>query len=1404
MASIDERIVQMTFKGASFLNGVAQVIQALDKLKQSIGNLKGTGKALADVNSAGKNVDLSHISDGVDKISSKFTALGAIAVGALMRIGGAAVAAGGRLIKALTIAPITAGLETYSTKLNAIQTILANTMGQQGSNIGNVTKALNELNQYSDKTIFRFADMTKNIGLFTAAGVNIKDSVSSIKGLSNVAAISGSNAQQAAGAMYQMSQAIATGTVKLIDWNSVVNAGMGGKVFQNALIQTARVHGVAVDDMIKKNGSFRDSLQEGWLTANIMTETLSKFTGDLTDAQLKSMGYTDSQIKQIQAQAKAAVNAATQVKTVSQLMETMADGTATAWSHVWEAVLGNLPQATKLLTSVAGGLSKVFIAPITHLGTLLQKWNELGGRQAVINGLTSGIKLLGQVLRPIKEAFREVFPPMTAQRLVEMSKAFEKFMGNLKVSKGTLDNIKTIFKGLFDAIKVGIDIVKGVFSVFGKLISSATGVGGGILGLVAKVASLVSNFRKVLENGGAIEKFFGGLGNVLALPVKALSAVVGGFDKFISAIGRILTSMKPFADAIGNAFKGVGNTILAALRSGDLQSIANLINTGLFGGILLAARGFIGKLTGIFAGFGGGGGGGLIQTIKDIFGTLTDTLKSMQDQIKAGTLEKIAIAVALLAASVVALSLIDTGKLGKALTALGVMFAQLLFAMNILGKISTGINIFGVGAAAAAMVLMAGAILILAGAMKLLSTIDWAGIAKGILSIASMMIILVGAVKMMSSDSKGLITAAAAMIVMAVAINILAGAVAILGHMDISTLAKGVGTIAALLLVMAAFNKFGGKQIIETAASLLLIAIALNAMGAALKIMGSMSMGEIGKALLELAGALIIIAVAMKLMPDMLPAAAGLLVVSFALTILAKALGSMGGMSWSAIGKSMVVLAGSLTILAAAMIAMAGALPGAAALLVVAASLMILTPILITLGSLSWGTILKGFAALAGIFIIFGAAGLLLGPVIPILLGLGAAFALLGAGMALLGAGIFLIGVGLTAIGAACLTAGAAIITFVRGILDLIPYALKKIGEGIAAFATAIGKSGAAITAAFVTILTSLLQAVIKVTPLIGKAIQTILNTILNLIANNTPRIVNTMVRLVMALLTAIAARMPQFVQKGTDIIVSFLNGIARNIPRIVQAGVNIVVAFINAVGTQASRVTGAAIRMIINFVNTLASQIRGSSGAMRSAGANLAGAIIDGMTGGLASKAGAVISKAASIGSSVISALGKAIKFFSPSHYTYAMGIGIIEGLMFGMTDHHSDLIKATEDTGQVLLDALAKTVEMAQDMVDLNPTITPVIDLTGAKKGFDDLAAMAAAGLAPVTSAQAAGTIMDLTKASAAGEGSTIVAGGTNITFNQTNTSPVALSSAEIYRQTKNSLSRVKGALPALCLRW
>ena len=292
MATIDEKVIGLKFDNKNFEQNVSTSLSTLDKLKRFL-KLDGAAKGLESVDKAAKNIQLGSIADGVSNISGKFSALGVLAFTTLQSIASQAIATGSQLVKSLTIDPIVMGFAEYETQMNAVQTILANT-SSKGTNLKQVNAALNELNTYADKTIYNFTEMTQNIGTFTAAGVDLDTSVSAIKGISNLAAVSGSNSQQATTAMYQLSQALASGTVKLEDWNSVVRAGMGGQVFQDSLKETAKVHGVNVDAMIKKEGSFRETLKNGWLTSQVLTDTLAKFTGDLNAEQLKAQGYTAS------------------------------------------------------------------------------------------------------------------------------------------------------------------------------------------------------------------------------------------------------------------------------------------------------------------------------------------------------------------------------------------------------------------------------------------------------------------------------------------------------------------------------------------------------------------------------------------------------------------------------------------------------------------------------------------------------------------------------------------------------------------------------------------------------------------------------------------------------------------------------------------------------------------------------------------------------------------------------------------------------------------------------------------------------------------------------------------------------------------------------------------------------
>lgn len=232
--TIDERIVEMRFDNAQFEKNVATSMSTLDKLKKSL-NFKDSSKSLEELGTAARKVDMSPLANGVETVRAKFSAMEVIAITALANITNSALNTGKRIVSAITTQPIKDGFAEYETQMNAVQTILANTQ-KEGTNVKMVNAALDELNHYADKTIYNFTEMTRNIGTFTAAGVKLDTSVSAIQGIANLAAVSGSTSQQASTAMYQLSQALAAGTVKLMDWNSVVNAGMGGQVFQDALI----------------------------------------------------------------------------------------------------------------------------------------------------------------------------------------------------------------------------------------------------------------------------------------------------------------------------------------------------------------------------------------------------------------------------------------------------------------------------------------------------------------------------------------------------------------------------------------------------------------------------------------------------------------------------------------------------------------------------------------------------------------------------------------------------------------------------------------------------------------------------------------------------------------------------------------------------------------------------------------------------------------------------------------------------------------------------------------------------------------------------------------------------------------------------------------------------------------
>lgn len=1372
--TIDERVVEMRFDNRQFEQNVQTSLSTLDKLKRGL-DLDGAAKGLENLGTAAKKCDMSALSSSVETVRAKFSAFEIVAMTALSNITNSALNTGKQLVSALTIDPIKTGFQEYETQIGAIQTILANTQ-HEGTNLQQVNRALDELNTYADKTIYNFTEMTRNIGTFTAAGVDLQTSVDSIKGIANLAAVSGSTSQQASTAMYQLSQALAAGRVSLMDWNSVVNAGMGGKVFQDALVRTSELLGTGAQNAINMYGSFRESLTRGeWLTTEVLTETLKQFAGAYTEADLIQQGFTEAQAKEIAQMAQTAEDAATKVKTFTQLWDTLKESAQSGWTATWEILVGDFEEAKELLTEISntigGVISESAQARNEFLsGGLSSGWKQLldqgiadeagfiesiqmvaresgdafdqlvadsesftdalkqgltdgvissetlsdavfdlqgkmsgmsqeerkaagytsemveqietladglrdgsismdeftekilkpSGRENLIESIWNAAKGLVSVLTPIKDAFRDIFPPATSDQLYALTETLRNFSERLTISDETADKLQRTFKGLFSVLDLGRQAIMAVVNAIMPMAGGVGSLADGILTVTATIGDFLTGINDAAKRGevfnkvaqgisdvlgfvvSGIQNFIGVLGDVFAVPgLEAFQALLGriqerigqvidavsslgfgvddavntmdsavGNSKFLQMLQSLFNGVKTIASGIIAVLGGLSTTLIDAIGNADFSGIIDLLNGISLGGIAVGITKFMNSLTKSFDDVGS-----LLDNVKGILDGVRGCFEAYQTQLKAGTLLKIASAIAILAASIVAISLIDSSKLTTSLGAITVLFAELMASMAIFSRISGEVK--GVVKGTAAMIGVSTSVLLLASALKKISDIEPEQMVVALTGIAGLMTAMVAAAKVLGSGSGTVIKGAAQMVVFAGAIKMLASAcidlaqldfaglakgltgvgvlmaevslftkkVAInkgamatatgilvlasamkvfasackdFGQMDVGELVKGLSSIGALLLEITAFTKLTGNAqgLISTGLAMIEIGAAMKIFASAMADFGGMSLEEIGKGLLAMGGALAEVAIAMRAMPkNLIATGAGLVTVGAALNVLAEALGKMGGMSWEGIAKSLVAMGGALAELAIGLNFMNGTLAGSAAMLVAAGALAVLTPVLFTLGSMSWESIAKGLITVAGAFTVIGAAGAILTPLLPTILGLGGAFALIGVGIAGLGAGLLLVGTGLTAIAvgitglATSLGAGVTIIvagltSIITGIAALIPAIAQQLGEAVIAFAEVI-TNGA---------------------PAIGNAVKALVLTLVDVLVECVPAIADGALELVAGVLAALATYTPQIVDSIMLFLIEIIDGLARNLPTLIQSVVNLLMSFFSGI----------------------------------------------------------------------------------------------------------------------------------------------------------------------------------------------------------------------------------------------
>lgn len=1236
--TIDERVVEMRFDNRQFEAGVKTSLSTLDKLKEGL-DLDGAAKGLKGLSDAAKKCDLSTLSNSVETVRMKFSALEVMAVTALSNITNSVINTGKRMIESFTLEPVKQGFDEYELKMGSIQTIMMST----GASLEEVNKYLQELNTYSDKTIYSFQDMTSNIGKFTNAGVGLEDAVMAIQGVSNVAAVSGANANEASRAMYNFAQALSAGYVKLIDWKSIENANMATVEFKTQLLESAVACGTltkTADGMYKTvkgnvidaTHNFNDSLQDQWMTTEALVGTLRNYADETTDIGKKAFA------------------AAQDVKTFSQLMDTLKEAAGSGWANTWEILFGDFEEAKELWTGLSQVIGGFIDTQSDARNSVLQGWKDLGGRTELIESLKNTLKGIGMVIKPITEAFRDIFPPTTAEQLHNLTEGLLKFTEKLTLSDTASENLKNTFKGLFAILDICKQAISAILGPVGSLLGKVTGLGGGVLSVTGSIGEWLVKLDEAIKKndtfGKGIEKIsdfvIGTAKEKIQVPGLELlhtileklkeragqvkDAIVGLKDGISDAFSKIggNTDVSKFATLIqalsvaakkigGGIFDVVGNginKIVTAVSNADFSGIIDLLNGISIGGIAIAITKFTNSLMKPFDEVGS-----LLDNVKGILDGVRRCFEAYQTQLKDGTLLKIASAIAILAASIVAISLIDSEKLSASLGAITVLFAELMASMSVFTKISGDVK--GAVKSSTVMLVMSTSILILASALKKIGDLDGGQLAKGVAGVTALMAAMVGAVKLLNMSGgssmkgatqmvlfaasikilasvctdlatlelnglvKGLtsvgvllaevslfmntakfsgksLTTAAGIVVLASAIKILASACKDLGNLDFGQLVKGLGSIGILLAEITVFTKLTGdaKGLVSTGLAMIGIGAAMKIFASAMGDFGSLDWNQIVKGLVAMGGALAEVAIAMKVMPkNTISVGVGLIAVGAALEIVANALGKMGGMTWEEIAKGLVTMGGALAELAIGLNVMNGTLPGSAAMLVAAGALAILTPVLLALGSMSWESIAKGLVTIAGAFTVIGVAGLVLTPLVPTILALAGAFALIGVGTAAIGAGLLAAGAGLSAIAvgitalATSLGAGVTVIvaglsTIITGIAALIPAVAEKLGEAIIAFCGVIAQGAPAIGEAVKAVILTLVDVLVECVPAIADGALALLSGVLASLANYTPEIVDSIMLFLINLLNGIAERLPELIQAAVNVIAAFFSGI--------------------------------------------------------------------------------------------------------------------------------------------------------------------------------------------------------------------------------------------------------------------
>ena len=1292
--TIDERVVSMQFDNRQFEKNVSTTMSTLDKLKQKL-NLEGASKGLENVNTAAKKIDFSGMVAGIDAVSVKFSHMQMTIQHQIDRIVDSAINAGKRLVKSLSVDQITAGWQKFGSKTTSVATLVA-----QGNDLAIVNEQLERLNWFTDETSYNFTDMVSNIAKFTATGKGLEESVTAMEGIATWAALSGQNAQTASNAMYQLSQAMGAGVMRMEDYKSIQNASMDTDEFRQKCLDAGVALGTlkknadgTYTSLIKDSGEFNKSqfaqhlTQDAWLTSDVMMKVFNDYSsavsgiyeaaeekgmlasevmdeihkkaekeGISTDEAIKSLGYNFDSF------ALKAFEAAQKARTFGDAIDSVKDAVSTGWMNTFEIIFGNAEEATALWTDLANAMYDVFASGGEARNEMLKGWKELGGRDDLIASFWNVWEGIGSVVAPIKEAFRDIFPAATAEKLAKITANIKEFTSKLKLSESASEKLKSAFRGLFAVVDIGWTFIKKLAGGVVSLLGNFKGLGGGLLSATASVGDWLTKLRDSIKETDIFGKTINGIVKFISAVITKIaefSSAVGdwigkvkesiqtsdlwgqriekisnildkvktavkdffskfgekiaapGFDTLLIVLGGIWTLIKKIGSVVGKFAKKMATALTDAFKGGDIKSGIDILNGGIIAAILLNIKKFVGGLKDTFK-----GAGGILEEVKGILTGVKGCFEAWQQDIKANILMKIATAIAVLTASIVVLSLISPEKLNASLGAITMLFADLMASMAVFNKLG-GNGGRKMSSAATTLIKMSAAVLILSFALKNVSSLSWEEMTRGLTGVTILLAEVIATSIILSKFGGKVKKCGGQMILIAAALKILASVCKDLSKLSWEELGKGVSGIGAILLEFVGFQALmkliKPKKMLSSALSLVLIGAAMQIFASVCKKFGQMDWSSLAKAGAAIGGILLLasgFALLSGLSKKMLRSSIALVIIGAAMEIFADVCKKFGAIKWEALAKAGVAMAGILTlasgfallsglskkmikssvalvIIGAAMeifanvcnkfgqmkwesLAKAGAAIGgilllcsgfallsgmskgiiksSMALIIMATALAILAPVIKSFGKMSLEEIGKGLATLGGAFLIMGVAGLLLKPLVPTIIGLAGAVALLGIGCLAAGVGLLAISVAFAALSTSAAAGATAIVAaitiIVVGILDLIPTIVDELTKA----------------------LVSLCEVIIQGAPAIGEAIKALILTALDVLTECVPPIVENLLLIVLAVLDALVEYTPAIVGKLYDLLIGIIKAITEKLPGLIQAGVNLLMAFFKGV----------------------------------------------------------------------------------------------------------------------------------------------------------------------------------------------------------------------------------------------